>query len=335
MTQKIGWGLIGASRIASSSVIPAIRAQGDSDVVSVMSSNPERASAYAREHGIARGYGDLDALLADPDVDAVYISTTNDLHCAQTVAAAEAGKHVLCEKPLALALADARRMVDACAAAGVQMGTNHHLRNAVSHRAIRDIVKEGRIGRILSARICFAVVLPERFHSWRIEDREGGGPILDLGVHNADTLRFLLDDEPRDVVAQSVNHGLTAAGLEDEAMSVVRMHGGALVHMFQSWAATYAEADIEIIGSAGFVRARNAMMPDSRAEVMLGTEAGETKTLDLEDEPVYVRGVRLFNGAIRGDGEPPCTGRDGERSLALALAIREAAATGTRVAVET
>ena len=75
MTQKIGWGLIGASRIASSSVIPAIRAQGDSDVVSVMSSNPERASAYAREHGIARGYGDLDALLADPDVDAVYIST--------------------------------------------------------------------------------------------------------------------------------------------------------------------------------------------------------------------------------------------------------------------
>ena len=332
MTQRIGWGLIGASRIASDSVIDAIRAQDDSDVVAVMSSDPERGNAYAREHGIERACGDLDALLGDPDVDAVYISTTNDLHCAQTIAAAEAGKHVLCEKPLALTLADAERMVDACAAAGVQMGTNHHLRNAASHRAIRDVVREGRIGRVLSARVCFAVVLPERFHDWRVNDRDGGGPILDLGVHNADTLRFLLGDEPRDVVAQSVNHGLTAAGLEDEAMAVVRFRGGALAQMFQSWAATYAEADIEIVGSAGYVRARDAMMPDSRADVVLTTAAGET-TLDLDDDPVYVRGIRLFNRAIRGEGEPPCTGRDGLRSLALALAIREAAATGARVAV--
>ena len=334
MTQKIGWGLIGASRIAADWMIGAIRAQGDSDVVAVMSSDPERGNAYAREHGIERGYGDLDALLADPAVDTVYISTTNELHCAQTVAAAEAGKHVLCEKPLALTVADGQRMVDACAAAGVQMGTNHHMRNAVGHRAIRDIVREGRIGQVRSARICFAIVLPERFHDWRVNDREGGGPILDLGVHLADSLRFLLDDEPRDVVAQAVNHGMgmTAACMEDEAMAVVRMRGGALVNLFPSWAATYTESDIEILGSEGFVRARNALMPDTRADVVLGSEAGRT-TLDLEDEPVYERVVRLFNAAIRGDGEPACTGRDGVRSLALALAVREAAATGTRVAV--
>ena len=332
MTQSIGWGLIGASRIAADWMIGAIRAPDDSDVVAVMSSSQEWGAAYAREHGIARAYDDLDALLADPGVDAVYISTTNDLHCAQTVAAAEAGKHVLCEKPLALTLADARRMVDACAAAGVHMGTNHHMRNATGHRAIRDIVKEGRIGQIRSARICFAIVLPERFHDWRLNDRDGGGPIMDLGVHLADTMRFLLDDEPRDVVAQSVNHGMTVAGLEDEAMSVVRTRGGALVNLFPSWAATYTESDIEILGSEGFVRARNALMPDTHADVVLGTAAGQT-TLDLEDEPVYERVVRLFNAAIRGDGEPACTGRDGMRSLALALAIREAAATGARVAV--
>ena len=334
MTQSIGWGLIGASRIAADWMIDAIRSQGDSDVVAVMSSNAERGNVYAREHGIARAYGDLDALLADSGVDAVYISTTNELHCAQTVAAAEAGKHVLCEKPLALTVADGQRMVDACRAAGVQIGTNHHLRSTVGQRAIRDIVREGRIGRILSARICFAVVLPERFRDWRVRDREGGGPILDLGVHAADTMRFLLGDEPRDVVAQSVNHGMTVAGLEDEAMSVVRLRGGALVHLFQSWAATYTESDIEILGSEGFVRARNAMMPTTLAEVVVGTEAGQT-TLDLEDEPVYERVVRLFNGAIRGDGEPSCTGRDGVRSLALALATREAAATGTRITVAT
>lgn len=334
MTQSIGWGLIGASRIAADWMIDAIRAQDASDVVAVMSSNAERGNAYAREHGIARAYGDLDALLADSDVDAVYISTTNDLHCAQTVAAAHAGKHVLCEKPLALTLADGQRMVDACAAAGVQMGTNHHMRNATSHRAIRDVVRDGRIGQIRSARICFAIVLPERFRDWRINDRDGGGPILDLGVHLADTMRFVLDDEPHEVVAQSVNHGMTAAGMEDEAMSVVRTRGGALVNLFPSWAATYTEADIEILGSEGFVLARNALMPTTRADVVLGTSAGQT-TLDLEDEPVYERAVRLFNAAIRGDGAPSCTGRDGVRSLALALAIREAAATGARVTVGT
>ena len=333
MKQGLGWGLIGASRFAADRMIDAIRAQDDSNVVSVMSSDPERGAAFAREHGIERFHGGLEALLADPDVDVVYISTTPDLHCAQTVAAAEAGKHVLCEKPLALSVADAKRMVDACEAAGVAMATNHHLRNAVSHRAIRDIVRDGRIGRVLAARTCWAVVLPERYHTWRTTDRERGGPILDLSVHSADTLRFLLDDEPVDVVAQSVNHGLTVAGVEDTAMSVVRFRGGPLVQMFQTWVASYVESDLEIIGSAGSVRARDVMMPDSPGTVVLDTAQGET-TLDLEHEPVYVRGVRLFIEAMRGDGEAPCTGRDGVRSLALALAIREAAATGARVPVE-
>ena len=334
MTQRIGWGLIGASRIAADQMIGAIRAQDGSEVVAVMSSDPERGAAFAREHGIERFHGDVGTLLADPGVDAVYISTTPDLHCTQTVAAAEAGKHVLCEKPLALSVADAKRMVDACAAAGVEMATNHHLRNAVSHRAIRDIVRDGRIGRVLAARICWAVVLPERYHTWRTNDRERGGPILDLSVHNADTLRFLLHDEPLDVVARSVNHGLTAPGIEDTAMSVVRFRGGALVQTFQTWVANYVESDIEIIGSAGSVRARDVMMPDSTGTVVLRTAAGET-ALDLEHEPLYVRGVRLFTRAMRGEGSSPCTGGDGVRSLALALAIREAAATGARVAIET
>ena len=332
MAQNFGWGLIGASSFAADRMIGAIRAQDDSDVIAVMSSDPERGAAFARENRIARSHGDLDALLADPGVDVVYISTTPDLHCAQTVAAAEAGKHVLCEKPLATTVADGKRMVDACDAAGVTMATNHHLRNSVSHRAIRDVVRDGRIGRIIAARICWAVVLPERYHAWRVNDPATGGPIRDLGVHTADTLRFLLDDEPVDVVAQSANHGLTVAGVEDTAMSVVRFRGGPLVQLFQTWVASYVESDIEIIGSEGSVRARDVMMPDSPGTVAIRTAAGET-TLDLEHEPLYARGVRRFIEAMRGEGEPPCTGRDGVRSLALALAIGEAAATGTRVAV--
>ena len=118
MTAKLGWALVGASTIAAEWMIDAIRAQGDCDVVAVMSSSAERGAAYAREHGIGGSCDTIDALLADPAVDIVYISTTNELHLEQTLAAAAAGKHVLCEKPLALTVPDARRMVEACAAAG-------------------------------------------------------------------------------------------------------------------------------------------------------------------------------------------------------------------------
>ncbi|TIU19864.1 MAG: Gfo/Idh/MocA family oxidoreductase, partial [Mesorhizobium sp.] len=125
MTVK--WGLIGASTIARQFVINAIRAQQNSEIAAVMSSSPERATAYAKENGIPLAVSTLDELLGS-DIDAVYISTTNELHLEQALAAIRAGKHVLCEKPLALTSADARTMVAAAKAAGIVLGTNHHLR---------------------------------------------------------------------------------------------------------------------------------------------------------------------------------------------------------------
>ena len=128
---------------------------------------PARGRPTPRENGIARSYDSVEALLADPAVDAVYISTTNELHREQTLAAAAAGKHVLCEKPLALTLADAREMVAACREAGVVMGTNHHLRNAATHRAMREAIAAGRIGQPLAARVFHAVFLPPHLQGWR------------------------------------------------------------------------------------------------------------------------------------------------------------------------
>src|SRR6476620_7333013 len=106
-------------------MVEAIRAKKGSEVVAVMSTDAARGKTFAEANRIASHYSRVEDLLAGPDVDAVYISTTNELHKAQTLAAAAAGKHVLCEKPLALAVADAREMVAACRAAGVVMGTNH------------------------------------------------------------------------------------------------------------------------------------------------------------------------------------------------------------------
>ena len=142
---KLRWGLIGASTIAAEHMISAFRANGGEAVV-VMSANADRGASYAKKHGIARATTSLKELVKSKEVDAVYISTTNELHRGQLFAAAAAGKHVLCEKPLALTLADARAMVAECRKHSVVMGTNHHLRNAATHRAMREAIKEGRIG---------------------------------------------------------------------------------------------------------------------------------------------------------------------------------------------
>jgi len=207
-SRSIGWGLIGASTIARSYMVAAINSQPNAKAVAIMSGDRARASSFAAENGLAAAYDSLDALLADPSVDVVYISTTNDLHKPHALAAAAAGKHVLCEKPLALSVADAREIVAACQAANVQLGTNHHLRNAVTHHKIRALIKDGAIGTPLAARVFHAVHLPSALQGWRVNRPDaGGGVILDITVHDADTLRFVLDAEPIEATAMTARSG--------------------------------------------------------------------------------------------------------------------------------
>jgi 1,5-anhydro-D-fructose reductase (1,5-anhydro-D-mannitol-forming) len=328
------WGLIGASTIAKEWVIGAIREAGG-EVVSVLSGDAGRAARYAADNGIARHTSSLDELVNDPGIDAVYISTTNELHKAQTLAAAKAGKHVLCEKPLALNLADARDMVDACRQAGVVMGTNHHLRNAGTHRAMRQAIEEGLVGRPLAARVFHAVYLPAHLQGWRISrPAAGGGVVLDITVHDADTLRFVLDDEPQDVVALTQSAGMAQGALEDGVMAAVRFRSGLIAQLHDAFTTKYAGTGFEVHGTEGSLIGRNVMTQRAIGDVVLRNAEGE-RALPTDSTNLYVRVVERFHAAIRGDGTPAATGEDGVRSMALALAVLKAAETGQRTPVVT
>ena len=146
------WALIGASDIAATRVIPAIRAHGGHISV-VQSADPDWATAYADRHGIDAWTSSVSDAVARDDVDAVYVSSQNAKHRDQVIAAAEAGKHVLAEKPLALILEDARAMVDACEAADVVMATNHHLPASPVHIAMKEIVASGEIGQVRAVHV--------------------------------------------------------------------------------------------------------------------------------------------------------------------------------------
>jgi 1,5-anhydro-D-fructose reductase (1,5-anhydro-D-mannitol-forming) len=336
MGHELRWGLIGASTIAHEWMIDAMRAQGQ-DVTAVFSSDRARGDAYAAAHRIANAYASLDALLADPHVDAVYISTTNELHARQAIAAAAAGKHVLCEKPLAVTLGDAQAIVDACRRAGVVLGTNHHLRNAATHRAIRDLVRAGAIGRPLYARVFHAVRLPEHLQGWRIaQPSAGAGVVLDITVHDVDTLRFILDAEPVDAVAMTPPPSLAQSGIDDGVMAVLRFDNDVLAQLHDAFTVAHAGTGIEIHGTEGSVIGRDVMTQRPTGDVILRDAAGE-RTVPVAHHNLYERSLAQFAAAVKSGGvEPPAaTGDDGVRSLAAALAVRQAVQSGARTRVQT
>lgn len=327
------WGMIGAGTIGREWMAPAIQAQPDGELAGIASSSPERARRFASDLGIARAYDTVEALLADPTINAVYISTTNEWHKPQTMAAAAAGKHVLCEKPLALTLEDAREMAAACAAAGVLLGTNHHLRNAAAHRTMKRLIADGAIGEVQSARVFHAVYLPEHLQGWRINRPEsGGGVILDITVHDADTVRFVLGDEVMEVTAMTAAQGMAAGGLEDTVMGVMRLRGGPLVQFHDSFVARHPFTGFEVHGADGSLYGRDIMTQRPVGTVTLRRN-GEDEDIPIDHENLYERSVRRFNAAIRGEGEPAATAEDGIRSLEVALAVRESARSGRVVSI--
>ncbi|ASY64754.1 glucose-fructose oxidoreductase [Sinorhizobium sojae CCBAU 05684] len=330
----IRWGLIGASTIAREWVIGAIRAAGG-EVVSVMSSSAERGAAYAQENGIARAAANVDELVGDPDLQAVYISTTNEQHHDQALAAIRAGKHVLCEKPLALNLNDACEMVLKACEAGVVLGTNHHLRNAATHRTMREAIAAGRIGRPIAARVFHAVYLPPHLQGWRLDrPAAGGGVILDITVHDADTLRFVLDDDPIEAVAISHSAGLSKEGLEDGVMGVLRFRSGVIAQFHDAFTTKFAETGLEVHGTDGSLIGRNVMTQRPVGTVTLRNEEGEFE-LPLDHRNLYETALQAFHAAIEGKGSPSATGEDGVWSLAAGLAVSKSAANGMAVQIET
>jgi predicted dehydrogenase len=197
---RVRWGVLGVARIAAKKVIPAMQRGACSAVHAVASRDGARARQAAEELGIARSYGSYDALLADPEVDAVYIPLPNHMHVEWTMRAAEAGKHVLCEKPIGLSAADVQRLIEVRARTGVLIQEAFMVRTHPQWIGARDIVRSGRIGtvRAINGYFSFFNDDPENIRNVKAY---GGGGILDIGCYLVNTARMLFDDEPRRVCA--------------------------------------------------------------------------------------------------------------------------------------
>lgn len=326
MKPSLGWGLIGASDIAATRMIPAMRVSGDT-VVGVMSGDPDRATTYAERNQLEFCTSDIEALLDRSDVDAVYISSTNEKHFAQTMAALAAGKHVLCEKPLALTMTDATDMVEFADKVGLVLAVNHHLPGADTHRTIRRLVREGAIGEPLAIRVAHAVMLPERLRGWRLGAVAGGGVIFDITCHDASVVNAIIDQPPASIATIAVNQGRWEAGAYDAAMTTMR-YGDVLVQLHDAFTVGYAKTSLEVHGTEGSLTATDVMTQDPVGDIALVDPSGR-RVIDVGDRrDLYQIIVEAFRAAVHGEGRPTVTGVEGANALAIAIAAQQSADTG-------
>lgn len=330
MSATLRWGLIGASDVAATRMIPAMRRMGH-DVTAVGDPTADWAATYAERNGIPVGCA-VEDLVARDDVDAVYISTKNEFHRDHAILAAQAGKHVLAEKPLALSVEDGQAMLDAAEAAGVILGTNHHLPGCDTHRTIRELVQAGAIGRLLAIRVFHAVMLPPRLQGWRLASKAGGGVALDVTCHDAAVINPLVGELPVDVVALSTKQGSWESAAEDALMATMRYANGVLVQTHDAFTVAYAPTGIHVIGEDGAILATNVMTQEPVGTVVLRDASGE-REIDIPNRrDLYDINVSGFAAAVHGEAaRPVVTGLEGLRAAQVALAVREAAETGTRV----
>jgi 1,5-anhydro-D-fructose reductase (1,5-anhydro-D-mannitol-forming) len=326
----VRWGIVGLGRIADTEIAPAINASQHGVLQAVVSRDQGRADSFAQRHHAVHGLTSYGGMLADPEVDAVYIATPNALHADQVVEAAQAGKHVMCDKPLATSTAEARRAVAACEAAGVRLGITFQTRFHDAFIPCREAIQGGSLGdiRVVQVEMSSGRTL---LKGWRTDPALAGlGTINNIGVHAFDLIRYLLRAEVTEVTAM-VGH---EAGLDPETLALVllRYDNGALAYVNVNQSVSYPQADITIYGTKGRVVGRSCTRMNMTGTLSILTEAGET-TVETSSYDAYCKAVAAFEEAVREGREPSPSGRDGLRSVELTAAVAESASAGRTVAL--
>ena len=319
--RTLGWGIIGLGRIAGSQIAPAITASGNSTLVSVVSRDRARAEEFARAHGAATALDDYAKMLADPAVDAVYIATPNALHAGQVIAAARAGKHVLCDKPLAVTVEDARQCVGECRSAGVRLGITFQTRFHDGLADAAQLVRDGGIGKVIVAEVTMSGGrnLPR---GWRTDpDLAGLGTINNIGVHAFDLLRYLVGAEVTEVVALTDSE--PGYRIDTTATVLLRFANGAIAYVNANQSTPHARDDIVLYGSEGRVLGSNLSRPGRDGTLSFITSAGE-RVVPASSRDAYQRVVDSFAQAVLDDRDPSPSGEDGLRSVELTTAIADA-----------
>lgn len=317
---RLRWGLVGLGRHATEEIVPAMRRSTTAEIVACAGRDASAAGAFADRFAIARSYDTFEDLVHDPDVDAVFVATPNVLHTAVVLAAARTGKHILCEKPLALTLADGRAIVSACRAAGVRLRVGLHLRFERSLHRVSEILRSGAIGIPRALSIERTAPLGERV-PWRTDPKEGGSILYDVGVHLLDLVPRLLAAEVAAISALATPEPETGRPADTITM-LLRLSNGVQATLRVSREAAFAGNDLVVIGTEGMLRTGALRwVPEHRIAVTTATGTTE-ETLPATD--LYCAEIDGFAADVHASGNRLASGEDGVRLIAITEAVERA-----------
>ena len=326
----VHWGILGAANIGVRKVIPAMQRGARSRVLAIASRTLAKAQKAADELGIPRAYGSYEELLADPEIEAIYNPLPNHLHVPWTIRAAEAGKHVLCEKPIALSASEARTLLDVRARTGVQIGEAFMVRNHPQWLAVRDLVASGRIGelRVVAGHFAYFKRDPNDVRS---KPEWGGGGLMDVGCYPITMTRWLFGEEPESVV------GLID---RDPELRVDRI-ASALMRFSSGRQATFTCAmqlvhyqRMQLHGASGRIEVQIPFNAPNdrpcRIFVDDGRELGDrsAETIEFPTVDQYTLQADNFAAAVRGERSVPVSVEDAIGNMAVIDAIFRSADSG-------
>lgn len=265
MADQVRWGILSTANIGKTRVIPAIQQSRNGEVVAVASRALDKAQAFADELNIPKAYGSYEELIADPNVDAIYIPVPNSEHAAWSIQCAEAGKPTLCEKPLASDGGEAQQMVDAFAARGVLFAEAFMYRFHPQTQRVKQMVDDGAVGdlRVISAAFTFPIRSEDNI---RLSKPLAGGSLMDVGCYCVNVIRHMTGEEPDK--AQAFAEIGQQTGVEERLTGILHFPSGVMGH-FDSSLRTFFAHTYEIRGTRGRIIVETAFVPPPDAETKI------------------------------------------------------------------
>ncbi|MBC7284839.1 Gfo/Idh/MocA family oxidoreductase [Hoeflea sp.] len=327
--KQVRWGILGCGWITRDVIAPTLASVSGAVLHSACSRDEERAAQFCAPFG-ARPYASVQQFLADPELDAVFVATPNHRHVEDVLACAAAGKHVLCDKPLAPTAAEAERLMVACNRAGVKLGVGYQMRFNPIHREVQRRVAQGELGRIAYGHVqaCFRYPFPPSEWRRHLASAGGGWATADLGTHLVDLLLWILG--PVAEVQAQMDNGAYGYETEDICSAVLRFQSGAMVSMTCATAVSAPRTELAFYGENSSIIAENTIGVGVEGR-LLSDKDGQLSTEQMRGGAnPYQLELAGFSDAIRQDQEPPVPGEAGVAAAEVLDAIRQSAREGRR-----
>ncbi|MCC6546568.1 Gfo/Idh/MocA family oxidoreductase [Candidatus Sumerlaeota bacterium] len=307
--RKVRWGIIGLGNIGRHAIVPAIRNAENSELVAIASRDSERARKLADELQVPLAFASYEELLR-ADIDAVYIGLPNGLHEEWTIACANAGKHILCEKALTFTEASAKRMADACEGNGVLLQEAFMYRHHPQWHVVHQIIREGKLGRVVSLTMMLSGNLEKSNpadHRWSAT--LGGGALFDVTCYGIDISRYMLGEEP---VSVSATADLTTPDGVDRSTVVTMMFPGGVIAVAIGSLASHGNQFAKIIGTDGTLDIPRPVIPNrDPAPLILRRDGHPEETITASGADHFQKQVENFSRAIATSDKPCFPGEDG------------------------